>query len=240
MDLTGGNNITSLCKSGGGGNVVEFMTLVRQTPFHFINRKKTFDLNDAVTLSLKSIYAFGREYMLTQGFNQEQRERSRRNIQAIGKIPYDARQHDLIKGVVKSVKSIEFLSDFKPQDFSVNDINLTIPFVYHIENKEILVSVKVTKDASDAFENEIIRQKYYVETALMRQAVGSHYDCFILAVELDNPHAHSFFRIDNSLLEKGDAEISEKLALLNECKTKNYYPSYFGGRAKTISKPSYL
>ena len=74
----------------------------------------------------------------------------------------------------------------------------------------------------------------------MRQAVGSHYDCFILAVEVDNPHAHAFFRIDNSLLEQGDIEITEKIKLLNECETKNFYPSYFGGGAKPVTKPNYL
>lgn len=74
----------------------------------------------------------------------------------------------------------------------------------------------------------------------MRQAVGNHYNCFILAVEVDNPHAHSFFRIDDSLLEQGDVEITEKLELLNQCNSKNFYPSYFGGGSRTISKPNYL
>ena len=221
-------------------NLHDFMVLVKKTPFHFFNRQREFDLNEAVTLSLKSIYAFGRVYSLIDGYNQKQREECVKTIRMIGKVPYDTKQAELIKGIVKTLKSMEFLHAFKAQDYSVSDIDFTIPFISHIENKEMLVCVKTTRDASDSFENEIIRQKHYVEVALMRQAVGSHYDCFILAVEVDSPHAPSFFRIDSSLLEKGDAEISEKLKLLNECETKKSYPSYFGGGAKTITKPNYL
>jgi PDDEXK-like domain of unknown function (DUF3799) len=221
-------------------NLFDFMVLVRKTPFHFANRQKDFDLNEAVTLSLKSIYAFGRVYMHLGGKNQAQRETSRKNIIAIGKKPHDKKQSDLIKGIVQRLKSIAFLRDFKSADYHVSGIDLTIPFICHIENQEILVCVKTTRDASDRFENEIIREKHYVETALMRQAVGNHYGCFILAVEVDSPHAHAFFRIENNLLEQGDIEIKEKLELLSECQTKNSYPSYFGGGAKTITKPNYL
>lgn len=221
-------------------NLFDFMVLVKKTPFHFFNRQKDFDLNEAVTLNLKSIYAFGRVYSLVDGNNQKQRETSRSTIRMIGKVPYDAREAELIKGIVKTLKSIAFLHDFKAQDYSVNGIDFVIPFISHVTGQEILVCVKTTRDASDIFENEIIRQKYYVETAMMRQAVGNHYDCFILAIEVDNPHAYSFFRIDNSLLEQGDIEISEKLELLNKCHSKNSYPSYFGGGFKEISKPNYL
>lgn len=216
------------------------MLLVCKTPFHFFNRQKDFDLNEAVTLSLKSIYAFGRVYMHVDGRNQLQRDNSRKFIRSVGKVPHDKKQADLVKSITQRLKSIEFLHDFKSAEYHVNGIDLTIPFISHIEGQEILVCVKTTRNASDSFEQEIIREKHYVETALMRQAVGNHYDCFILAVEVDNPHAHAFFRIDSSLLEKGDAEIAEKLELLNQCNSQNSYPSYFGGGAKTISKPNYL
>lgn len=216
------------------------MLIVRKTPFHFFNRQKKFDLNEAVTLSLNNIYAFGRVYMHVDGKNQAQREQSIKTIISIGKKPHDKRQADLVKSITQRLKSIEFLRDFKASEYNVNGIYLTIPFISHIQGQETIVCVKTTKNASDSFENEIIREKYYVETALMRQSVGNHYNCFILAIEIDNPHAHSFFGIDDSLLEQGDIEITEKLQLLKDCHSKNFYPSYFGGGSRTITKPNYL
>lgn len=221
-------------------NLFDFMLLVRKTPFHFKNRQVAFDFNEALNFYLNSRFSFGKRYAMIDGRSIKERETARESIINCGLIPYEKRQRPIIENMAKAIKSIEFLRDFKSERYHVNSIDLTIPFISHIEGQEILVCVKTTRNASDSFEQEIIREKYYVETALMRQAVGNHYDCFILAVEVDNPHAHAFFRIDGSLLEKGDAEIAEKLELLNQCNSQNSYPSYFGGGAKTISKPNYL
>lgn len=217
-----------------------FMVLVKKTPFHFNRFKQEFDLNEALNFYLKSRFSFGKRYAMIDGRNIAEREKSKESAIKCGLIPYEKSKRPIIEDMAKTIKAIELLSKFKAEDYEVNGIDFTIPLISHERGQEFLVCVKTTRDASDAFENEIIRQKHYVEVALMRQAVGNHYDCLILAIETDTPHAYSFFKIDDSLLNQGDAEISEKIKLLNECNSKNFYPSYFGGGAKTITKPSYL
>lgn len=216
-----------------------FMILVKHTPYHFKYKSNIFDYSHAVNLSLKSIYAFGRVYSLVDARTKAERERMRETITAINKIPYDVMQGETIKSICNNINAIQFLRNFERAEYCYENINILLPFICHTQ--KIIVNVKVTKNASQhSFEKEIINHKYYAELALMRLAVEKNYDCYILAIEIDDPHAYAFYQISEDLLSLGRDEISNALNIYKECQENNYYPTYANGAATLIEKPNYL
>lgn len=206
-----------------------------------------FDISEACGEIIKKPgISFYKKYSIIEGYNDKQRQSLRYQAMVCKKTPIDKKTVDLIHTIKKKISMSIPLEQFMSFDLILKiegiDIKIFIPF-YDDQNKRLIL-LKITQDAGEQFEREVIKKKYYCEAALMVDAINElnngQPNIYILAIEINEPHAYAFYKISEELLTCGRQENHEKINLINQCEKQNNYPSYFDGNAKIIEKPHYL
>ncbi len=101
----------------------------------------------------------------------------------------------------------------------------------HDEKGWYWVETKSTRDASTfAFSLEILKKFYHVQTALyrrvLRRLTGEEPRCYMMPIEKDAAIPRVNVRqLASAAMDKGDAILDERLALLRRCKLANKWPA---------------
>lgn len=84
------------------------------------------------------------------------------------------------------------------------------------DGDKILLDLKTCTDASPAkFQREIISRKYYLQAAMYLCGLGTHKDCYIIAMDRNN--GVSVHKLESKLIEQGAIEYNNILDKFNHC-----------------------
>jgi exodeoxyribonuclease VIII len=118
------------------------------------------------------------------------------------------------------------------------------PDIYH-HDKKVLIDLKTTRDASEAFfSNEIARRNYHLSLAFyghgIKQITGVEPQVYaLLAVEKEPPFATALYTINKETMDTARAWIESGMQTLKQCLETDKWPSYQDGIAEDISIPAW-
>lgn len=110
--------------------------------------------------------------------------------------------------------------------------------------KDVVIDLKTTRDASPReFARSIWNYGYHIQAAHYVAAAEAYTekrptDYVIIAVESSAPYAVAVYRLQPTVIAKGESERMRLLDLLAECRAKNHWPAY-SDRIEDIELPNW-
>lgn len=109
--------------------------------------------------------------------------------------------------------------------------------VTEINGEKVVLDLKSTQDAGEAFARDVHNFKYHLQAAFYLELTGAK-RFILVAVEKDAPFAHRLYELDEASVAEGRKLMESAMAAYVQCLKFNSWPAYDSGLT-SLSLPRY-